>query len=390
MAEVNTQINHHHNNNDNHPIISSNVNINQNNEHLINIPLDPHDDNNDRDNNEQQQDEGEEEDDDEVRDNAIGIEAQNLLNIRNEISRPVSLFNFYRKGNFVMLLYLIPVTIALLTVLMVDWKARCARPLKAWVFAQILLQVIMGLMHTYFLFLPSPPSDDQPPPPRTACMKIMNGVSKILNLIWLTWFVVGMVWTFQAREDNCTSSAPYLFKMCLALMVVQIVIFSLVVLFCCCSCVVLVLRVVVNPNDLTPPPPRGATDSLLRSLPAKRFHPGLIKKEDASCAICLSEYEVDEVVRFLPCHHHYHRNCADKWLVTNKSCPFCKRNIDEPPPSGSSSFSSTTAQSPPPSSEEEDISASTSTTSTTTTTQHRPSAEELGGGSSSTGRDDYV
>ncbi|KAG0018057.1 hypothetical protein BGZ81_010410 [Podila clonocystis] len=46
------------------------------------------------------------------------------------------------------------------------------------------------------------------------------------------------------------------------------------------------------------------------------------------CAICLSEYEVGEHVRTLPCYHQYHQACIDPWLLQVASlCPICKRDL---------------------------------------------------------------
>lgn len=283
--------------------------------------------------------------DDVVRDNAVGAEAQNLLNMQNEIARPMSFLGFLRRGNFFLILYFIPVTVSLITVLIVDWTSTCNRPLKAWACTQVAIQALMIIVHIMFLHKLQNPAENERR--QNSPLIIFN---KILNFLWFTWFIVGMVWTFQAlAEDKCTSTAPYLFRMCFSLMIIQIIILSLGVLFCCCSCVVLILRVVVNPVERAAAP-RGASDDLIRGLPTKRFKDGIVKKEDASCAICLSDYEEDEVVRFLPCGHHYHRNCVDKWLVTNKACPFCKRNVDEPAPETVFSAASPAASHDPPSS----------------------------------------
>ncbi|KAF9980931.1 hypothetical protein BGZ75_007808 [Mortierella antarctica] len=47
-----------------------------------------------------------------------------------------------------------------------------------------------------------------------------------------------------------------------------------------------------------------------------------------ACSICLTEYEVGEQVRTLPCFHQYHQGCIDPWLLHVVSlCPMCKRDL---------------------------------------------------------------
>lgn len=75
----------------------------------------------------------------------------------------------------------------------------------------------------------------------------------------------------------------------------------------------------------------GASKSQIKKLKEIKYNPEdtTIPEEDATCAICLSSYELKERIRYLPCNHHFHSECVDKWLLKNKSCPFCKREIDE-------------------------------------------------------------
>ncbi|KAF2549230.1 hypothetical protein F2Q70_00019808 [Brassica cretica] len=52
-----------------------------------------------------------------------------------------------------------------------------------------------------------------------------------------------------------------------------------------------------------------------------------ILQEDADCCICLCAYEDGGELRELPCGHHFHCSCVDKWLYINATCPLCKYDI---------------------------------------------------------------
>ncbi|KAI9351402.1 hypothetical protein BDR26DRAFT_1003391 [Obelidium mucronatum] len=46
------------------------------------------------------------------------------------------------------------------------------------------------------------------------------------------------------------------------------------------------------------------------------------------CAICIDEFVVGSRVRELPCHHQFHTECVDPWLLRhNRLCPICKRDV---------------------------------------------------------------
>eukprot|EP01112_Ceratiomyxa_fruticulosa_P014329 TRINITY_DN4098_c0_g1_i1.p1 TRINITY_DN4098_c0_g1~~TRINITY_DN4098_c0_g1_i1.p1 ORF type:complete len:436 (-),score=70.15 TRINITY_DN4098_c0_g1_i1:185-1492(-) len=263
----------------------------------------------------------------------IGAEAASLLDIQNEIRRPPNALSFRKRGNVVVTLYLMVSNIALITSLLADQKNTCQIPLRGWAITQVVLQSTMCFLRIFCF----PDLGDTEESRNRARSSPRYLCYNSLSFVWFIWFLVGAVWTFQAlSEDICTSSTPFLFRMCFSVVVIQIFIVCILILFCCCMCVVMVLRIVVNPFEFRQPAPRGASESLIKSLPAKKYKSGLTPKEDSNCAICLSDYEEGETVRFLPCHHHYHKDCVDKWLVTNKACPFCKRNVDEPPPTPTS------------------------------------------------------
>lgn len=53
----------------------------------------------------------------------------------------------------------------------------------------------------------------------------------------------------------------------------------------------------------------------------------LLKPNDNTCAICLSEYEPKETLRSIPeCNHYFHADCIDEWLKMNGTCPVCRNS----------------------------------------------------------------
>jgi hypothetical protein len=53
---------------------------------------------------------------------------------------------------------------------------------------------------------------------------------------------------------------------------------------------------------------------------------------ETDCAVCLGEFELEEMVRELPCDHIFHNDCILNWFIKAKSpaCPLCRSILAEP------------------------------------------------------------
>mmetsp|Transcript_10398 Transcript_10398/g.15075 ORF Transcript_10398/g.15075 Transcript_10398/m.15075 type:complete len:101 (-) Transcript_10398:202-504(-) len=74
--------------------------------------------------------------------------------------------------------------------------------------------------------------------------------------------------------------------------------------------------------------PRGASPEAVSNLVSEKFEPDGTPEEDRSCIVCISDHDVGDMLRVLPCQHAFHRKCVDQWLQLDKSCPLCKQDID--------------------------------------------------------------
>ncbi|XP_044466522.1 RING-H2 finger protein ATL29 [Mangifera indica] len=82
---------------------------------------------------------------------------------------------------------------------------------------------------------------------------------------------------------------------------------------------------------------QGLDPSLVQSFPTfeyssvKEFQR---KKYGLECAICLAEFEDDDMLRLITlCYHVFHQECIDLWLRSHKTCPVCRKDLDLPDPS---------------------------------------------------------
>jgi len=60
--------------------------------------------------------------------------------------------------------------------------------------------------------------------------------------------------------------------------------------------------------------------------------PALSEGESGSeCSICLEIYRSGQEVSILSCSHEYHSSCIKGWMMKNRSCPMCRKDIHNQP-----------------------------------------------------------
>ncbi|CAM6021849.1 unnamed protein product [Sphagnum balticum] len=151
--------------------------------------------------------------------------------------------------------------------------------------------------------------------------------------------------------------APHLYWLCIVFLAFDVlfVVFCIALAFvigiavcCCLPCIIAILYAVAEEKGASEEeinalaiykfrrtgsnnssPAKSAPFSGVMSLmgTSDRVTERTIAGEDAECCICLSQYEDGVEVREIPCSHHFHATCVDKWLRINATCPLCKHNI---------------------------------------------------------------
>jgi E3 ubiquitin-protein ligase RNF11 len=65
---------------------------------------------------------------------------------------------------------------------------------------------------------------------------------------------------------------------------------------------------------------------LIQHLPSGSYDGS---KKSRECVICMNEFIVGDMVRYLPCLHIYHTVCIDDWLMRGSfTCPSCMEPVD--------------------------------------------------------------
>jgi hypothetical protein len=51
------------------------------------------------------------------------------------------------------------------------------------------------------------------------------------------------------------------------------------------------------------------------------------KHKGEPCAVCKSEFEINEKITVLNCNHIYHTDCIGEWVKYKSECPVCRAEI---------------------------------------------------------------
>ncbi|XP_068315991.1 E3 ubiquitin-protein ligase At4g11680-like [Pyrus communis] len=187
---------------------------------------------------------------------------------------------------------------------------------------------------------------------------VTTSLESAISMFSFIWWSIGFYWVLNGGQ-TLLSSSPRLYWLCVSFLVFDVTFIivcvaasCLVGIAICCflPCIIGILCAVTDQD--------GATEEEIDGLPKFKFRrvgdsekvngevqafEGFmvecdtnapterpISLVDAECCICLSVYENGAELRELPCLHHFHCTCIDKWLHINAICPMCKFNILKP------------------------------------------------------------
>ncbi|KAF8412305.1 hypothetical protein HHK36_000266 [Tetracentron sinense] len=183
----------------------------------------------------------------------------------------------------------------------------------------------------------------------TSVAKHLESANSMFSFVW---WIVGFYWMSADGQDLMRDS-PQLYWLCITFLAFDVffVVFCLAIacviglsVCCCLPCIIAILYAVADQE--------GASKEDIDQLPKYKFRrigdfeklngeiqgvmtecdtdtptKHVLSLEDAECCICLSSYEDGAELRELPCRHHFHSACIERWLYINATCPLCKYNI---------------------------------------------------------------
>jgi len=200
----------------------------------------------------------------------------------------------------------------------------CNRPLRWWLLVQALLQAAHFPVRCAVLkSLQTAEADEELMLTRLASLTASPAwcVSKVVALMLYVWYILGVIW--WTHVGTCTG-CPGIMQL----------IGGILFLHTARTIIVLAaFRMLLTDDRGTDPPVtsivQAATQVQIRALPLIKVSSMDVKPQGGSCAVCLGDFRPEEFLRELPCRHHFHRRCVDRWLSRNKRCPLCIRAIDE-------------------------------------------------------------
>ncbi|CAL5433002.1 unnamed protein product [Camellia sinensis] len=169
------------------------------------------------------------------------------------------------------------------------------------------------------------------------------------------WWMIGFYWVFAGGQLLARES-PQLYWLCIIFLAFDVffVVFCValacvigIAVCCCLPCIIAILYAVADQEGASREDVEQLTKYKFRRVGIDKLDGEIqepltgvmtecgtdtpiehdLLQEDAECCICLCTYDDGAELRELPCGHHFHCTCVDKWLYINATCPLCKYNI---------------------------------------------------------------
>lgn len=200
----------------------------------------------------------------------------------------------------------------------------CHRPLRWWLLFHVLLVTVQTPVR--LVFLARIRSVERAQGDIETCVASLTATpawrtSKHMDFVLDFWIFLGVLWV--VKEPSGSYVAYVIYKLCVAA-ISQALARMLIA--------VVLIKVLFPPGAGVQderPAPVAALPKQIARLQLVPFTQELCGGEPgACCAVCLSDFELGESLRRLPCGHFFHQDCCDTWLYRNKRCPVCIRSID--------------------------------------------------------------
>lgn len=205
--------------------------------------------------------------------------------------------------------------------LLVNWTScgYCNRPLRWWLLVHTILQLAqVPVRVVFYARLHGETHVDRRVQGRVRRITRSPAwrTSKTVSIATYAWFILGVVWLLNSAY---CASCPGLYRLSLAVVLAS----SLRLLITLGFFYVMFPLGVHGPEQSAPrAAPKNVIEGLrLTCCSAEQAEAGF------SCAVCLSDFQLGEMLRPLPCEHVFHQSCIDKWLQRNGVCPLCMRDV---------------------------------------------------------------
>lgn len=213
-----------------------------------------------------------------------------------------------------------------------DHCSGCDRPLRWWLLVQVPLQAIQ--VPVRLVLFATVRSVQRARGDLQDAVRSLTGssawhASKTASLILYGWFILGFVWWMHSTRCETCPGITLLTVAVMTLSLARAVVTLVAFMF-------LFPPLEDHGHDVAEVGSKveAATPCLVDSLAVVRFpsppdQESWLDTGEPSCAVCLADFCGGDLLRRLPCRHHFHKSCIDKWLFRNKRCPLCMTAIDE-------------------------------------------------------------